>query len=105
MRPDSITIRGNAALVQNIRQWKTGAAEVKDVAGAFGIALQLSDSLQNKVTFTKQPINIQPTCPSGRQTVYDIPVELINVPPNADHRVYAAKNQHSGAGALPICQR
>lgn len=92
VRPDSITIRGNAALMQNIWEWKTGMAEVKDVAEAFGVSLQLSDSLQNKVSFTKQPINVAADVQlMAEQTVDDIPVELLNVPANADHRIVPRK--------------
>lgn len=92
VRPDSITIRGNAAIMQNIWQWKTSAAEVKDVAGAFGVSLQLSDSLQNKVSFVRQPINIVADVQlMAEQTVYDIPVELVNVPLNADHHIVPQK--------------
>jgi hypothetical protein len=92
VRPDSITIRGNAALVQTIGRWKTGAAEVKDVVGSFTTALQLSDSLPNKISFARQSVSVAGDVQlMAEQTVYDIPAELLNAPPDADHRITPQK--------------
>ncbi len=88
VRPDSITIRGNAGLLQNIGEWKTESKKFSDVNRPFIIYLQLQDSLTNKVSFTQRPITISGDVQlTAEQIVYDVPVEIYNAPLNASHHI------------------
>ncbi len=81
VRPDSITIRGNASLLKSVSIWKTERIELRDAVGPFAVSLKLQDSLANKISFTRLPVLISGDVQlAAEHTFYDIPVEIVNAP-------------------------
>lgn len=88
VRPDSITIRGNASLLQAVPHWKTERAELRDAVGPFAISLKLQDSLSNKISFVRLPVLVSGDIQlAAEQTFYDIPVEVVNAPADSLYRI------------------
>ncbi len=87
--PDSVTLRGNVALLNNIRQWKTSALSLHDLrekaSGRVAMNDSLSAILQVEPTNAMYEVDIQR---SAEMRVNDIPVQVIGAPANFNQIIH-----------------
>jgi hypothetical protein len=73
LSPDSVLIRGNERIVNNIISWPTKYLEVNNINRSFAMILPLSDTLKNMVSVsensTKVEVEIQQKCSITLPTV------------------------------------
>lgn len=85
-KPDSVTIRGNASLLQTINEWNTQKRLIANVRESQAFYLPLSDSLRNIIDVEPQGVQISTTIERQAELeIHDIPLEIAGAPPRHEH--------------------
>jgi hypothetical protein len=78
IEPDSVLIKGNSRIVENIRYWNTEKMLVKGKIKSFSISVGLKDTLRNIIDFSPNYVNILANIQQSAQKSFkDVEIKVL----------------------------